>query len=161
MESKPATDYKILLGNRLLAETGASQRGLGSAAWEVVSALENDVLSDLMAGETPEVCAILLSKLPPTKAALLIGNLQPERADAIAASSTSTAVNGIVEVLPFGVAELPSLVVAAIDAALSADAVRPLHGRQTDQINFNAQLGQLHGRSETGQSTSDDDNAML
>ena len=70
----------------LIAETGASQRGLGSAAWEVVSALENDVLSDLMAGETPEVCAILLSKLPPTKAALLIGNLQPERADAIAAA---------------------------------------------------------------------------
>ncbi|WP_371153508.1 FliG C-terminal domain-containing protein [Jannaschia sp. 2305UL9-9] len=70
----------------VLAETGGDVSGLGEAAWSGIATLDDAVIEDLMAGETSEVCAILLSKLPASKAAALIGRLPPERADEIAAA---------------------------------------------------------------------------
>ncbi|MGB3409091.1 MAG: FliG C-terminal domain-containing protein [Jannaschia sp.] len=70
----------------LISENGGEIGALGEAAWQGVSDLEPEVLSEMMAGESPEVCAILLSKLPPGKAALLLGGLPQDRTDAIAAA---------------------------------------------------------------------------
>ncbi len=71
------------------------------------------------------------------------------------------AVDGIVQVLPLAVAQLPGLVVATVDPALSANAVRAFDRRQADQVDLDAQLGKLHGRRETCQSAANDYYAML
>lgn len=55
-----------------------------------------------------------------------------------------TSVDRVVEVFPLIVAELPSRVIAAVDAALRANAMRTFDRGQTDQIDLGAQLGQLH-----------------
>lgn len=74
----------------ILAEAGGDVSGLGEAAWAGIASLEDPVIEELMAGETSEICAILLSKLPASKAAALIGRLQPERADEIAVAFGKT-----------------------------------------------------------------------
>lgn len=68
----------------ILSEAGGEISGLAGAAWSGISNLDDDVITELMAGETSEVCAVLLSKLPPKKAAVLIGQLPQDRADEIA-----------------------------------------------------------------------------
>ena len=71
------------------------------------------------------------------------------------------AVDGVVEVQPLVVALLPREVVDAVDAALGADAVRALDGREAHQVDVDAQLGQLHRRGQAGQSAADDHHALL
>ena len=71
------------------------------------------------------------------------------------------AVDGIVQVLPLAIAQLPGLIVATIDPALSTNAVRAFDRRQADQVDLDAQFGKLHGGRETGQSAADDYYAML
>ena len=66
------------------------------------------------------------------------------------------AVDGVVKVLPLGVAQLPREVVDAVDAALGADAVRALDGQQAHQADAAFELGQFHGGRQPGQSAADD-----
>ena len=72
-----------------------------------------------------------------------------------------TTVDGVIEVLPLVVAKLASLVVAAVDSTLGTYAVRAFYRSQADQIDFDAQLRQLHRRSEARQSAPDDYYSML
>ena len=66
------------------------------------------------------------------------------------------AVDGVVEVLPLAVAQLPRQVVDAVDAALGADAVRALHGQEAHEADVALQFGQFHGRRQPGQPAADD-----
>ena len=58
------------------------------------------------------------------------------------------AVDGVVEVEPLAVALLAGEVVDRVDAALGADAVGALHGREAHQVDGDAELGELHRRGE-------------
>ena len=71
------------------------------------------------------------------------------------------AVDRVVEVQPLAVALLPRHVVDAVDAALSADAVRALDRDEAHQIDVDAELGQLHRGRQPGQSAADDHHALL
>ncbi len=51
-----------------------------------------------------------------------------------------TSVNRVVQVFPLVIAELPRLIVATVDPALSTNTVRAFDGRQADQIDGNSQL---------------------
>jgi len=64
--------------------------GLGSAAWDAMSRMPGDQLSVFLTSETPEIAAILLSKLPPARAASLLAELEPGRAADIAAAFAGT-----------------------------------------------------------------------
>src|SRR5690606_25549952 len=68
-----------------------------------------------------------------------------------------TPIDSIVQVVPLIIAELASLIIAAIDSALCAHAVRTLHWRETDQIDRRTEFAELHRRCETGQAATDDD----
>lgn len=57
-----------------------------SGPWEKIAALDPDRLMMLLDGESEEVSAILLSKLPSSLAATLMADLPTERAEAIAAA---------------------------------------------------------------------------
>jgi len=57
-----------------------------------------------------------------------------------------TAVDRIVEVVPFVVPLLARLIVDAVDAALGTHAVGPLNGCQTQQIDWDAQFCKFHRR---------------
>lgn len=59
--------------------------------WTWLSALDPDRLHPLLAQESAEVCAILLSKLGVAKAATLLSDLPPDRAEAIAHAVALTA----------------------------------------------------------------------
>ena len=65
------------------------------------------------------------------------------------------AVNRVVEMEPLGVALLPRERVDAVDAPLSANAMRPLDRREAHQIDVDAQLGQLHRGGQPGQPAAD------
>lgn len=67
----------------LMAETGGDPSLLGDTAWKAVSSLEVEALLELAGGETDEVCAVLLSKLAPDRAAALLAALPDERSDAV------------------------------------------------------------------------------
>ena len=71
------------------------------------------------------------------------------------------AVDRVVEVLPLVVALLPREIVDAVDAALGADAVRALDGHQAHQVDVDAQLGQLHGGRQAGQSAANHQYPLL
>ncbi len=62
----------------------------GEGPWRSLAGLPETEIARLMEGESDEVCAILLSKLPPARAATLIGGLSPERGHAIAAAFART-----------------------------------------------------------------------
>ena len=66
------------------------------------------------------------------------------------------AVDGVVEMLPLVVAELPREVVDAVDAALGADAVRAFDGQQAHDADVAFEFGQFHGGRQAGQSAADD-----
>ncbi|MEO0861293.1 MAG: FliG C-terminal domain-containing protein [Pseudomonadota bacterium] len=72
------------LVEQLLAESGQEPGALGDSAWEMIAGLEPSALGELLAGETDEVAAILLSKLPAKAAADLLATLEPDRSEAIA-----------------------------------------------------------------------------
>jgi len=71
------------------------------------------------------------------------------------------AVDRVVEVLPFAVARLPRQVVAGVDAALSADAVRTFDRPQAHQVHVDAHFGQSHGGGQSGQSPTYDHDAFF
>lgn len=62
----------------------------GHGPWDKVAALDVDVLVSLVESESDEVSAILLSKLPATRAADLLRLLPAERSDQIAAAFART-----------------------------------------------------------------------
>jgi flagellar motor switch protein FliG len=67
----------------LLAETGGDPALLGGAAWAEIAERDDDSLNALIAGESDEVCAVLLCKLPPSRAAKLLSALPEDRAAAV------------------------------------------------------------------------------
>ncbi|TFL16968.1 FliG C-terminal domain-containing protein [Jannaschia formosa] len=74
----------------LLSETGGDPALVGGAAWTAISAMEATALTSLLEGETDEVCAIVVSKLHPDRAAALLAAFAPDRADAIASALART-----------------------------------------------------------------------
>jgi len=46
-------------------------------------------------------------------------------------------IDGVVKVLPLAIALLPSQIVATVDAALGANAVRTFDRRETHQVDVN------------------------
>lgn len=77
---------------RLREEAAAEQ---GSDPWKVVLALEPEDMVQITQAECPEVSAILLSKLPTSKAATLLGLLPGDIARRIAyAMSKTTSIRG-------------------------------------------------------------------
>jgi flagellar motor switch protein FliG len=67
----------------LLAESGGDPALLGAGAWDEIASRDEDGLLALIADESDEVCAIVLTKLPPARAARLLGALPPERAQSV------------------------------------------------------------------------------
>ncbi|MGB3554524.1 MAG: flagellar motor switch protein FliG, partial [Jannaschia sp.] len=74
----------------LIGEHGGEPGNLGNAAWEMVTTLDDQTLLGLMEGESDEVGAILLSKLPAGKAADLLTRLDAEQAEALAGAFART-----------------------------------------------------------------------
>ena len=62
----------------------------GDGPWTEIGGLDAAAILALVAGESDEVTAILLSKLPPGRAAALLAEMPEERADAIAAAFART-----------------------------------------------------------------------
>ena len=71
------------------------------------------------------------------------------------------AIDRVVEVLPLAVAQLPRLIVAAVDAALGTDAVRAFDRRQAHQVDGNSQFGQFHGGCQARQTAADNHHALF
>ena len=76
----------------LAAQSGA--RGLGAGAWRALDGLADEALSALLAAETPEVSAVVLSQLPPGRAARLLAEAGPDRGGDVAAAFARTAAIG-------------------------------------------------------------------
>lgn len=62
----------------------------GAGPWTKVAGLDTDGLMAMIDGESDEVCAVLLSKLPAGRAAELIQRLPAARADRVAAAFART-----------------------------------------------------------------------
>ena len=73
----------------LTAELGPDAPA-GDGPWTVIAELDVPSLLTFAEGETDEVCAIVLSKLPSARAAELMAQLPPERAEAVAAAFART-----------------------------------------------------------------------
>ncbi|SFJ59496.1 flagellar motor switch protein FliG [Jannaschia pohangensis] len=77
-----------------VVEALATELGLdgvpGAGPWEQVAGLDAEAVVKMLDGETDEVCAILLSKLPASRAADLMKLLPPERASAVSAAFART-----------------------------------------------------------------------
>lgn len=73
----------------LSAEVGDATLG-GDAPWAEIAGLEASAILALVAGETEEVTAIMLSKLPPARAAELLAQMPEARADAVASAFART-----------------------------------------------------------------------
>lgn len=95
----------------------------GDGVWTRVGELDNDAMVALVEGETDEVCAILLSKLPPGRAAALMADLPQERADSIAEAFARTE-----GVTPGAVSAIGTALVRAFD-------VRPKPGLGGDPVD--------------------------
>ena len=70
------------------------------------------------------------------------------------------AVNGVVEVLPGGIA-LALQVLCSVDAALRADRVRPFHRDNREQINLATHFGHFDHGSESRQSAAYDNDLWI
>ena len=70
-------------------------------------------------------------------------------------------VDGVVQVFPLAVAQLPGEVVDAVDSALGAAAMGAFHVREAHQANVALQFGQFHGRCQSGQAAADDHHPPL
>lgn len=62
----------------------------GGDPWQVIAGLDPDLLIPALQDESPEICAILLSKLPVARAANMLGRLQGDRAHRIAYAVSQT-----------------------------------------------------------------------
>lgn len=67
--------------------------------WQAIAAMEPETLIPALQDESPEVCAILLSKLPVARAANMLGRLSGDRARriALAVSQTGTVAPEVVD----------------------------------------------------------------
>jgi len=70
-------------------------------------------------------------------------------------------VDRFIKVLVFRVTLLARDLVAGVDAALSADRVRALHGNDGEEIDADAGLCNAHGCGETCKASTDNDHATL
>lgn len=91
-----------------LASEANKKRG---EAWERLAALDIEELSHLIAEESAEVCAILLSKLPADKAAGMLAAMDPDEAENI---SQAVGITGTVS--PHTVTRIGKALVAKLDA---------------------------------------------
>ncbi|WP_299817065.1 FliG C-terminal domain-containing protein [uncultured Jannaschia sp.] len=73
----------------LAAEIGPDAPA-GNGPWAVIGELDVPSLLAFAEGESDEVCAIVMSKLPSARAAELMAELPPERAEAVAAAFART-----------------------------------------------------------------------
>ena len=71
------------------------------------------------------------------------------------------AVHGVIEVFPLIIAQLPCLIITAVDSTLCTYAVRTFDRSQTEQINLHTQFSELHGGGQTCQTTTHNYYAML
>ncbi len=71
-----------------------------------------------------------------------------------------SAVDGVVKMLPGGIA-FTLEILGGVDAALSADRVRALHGHDGKQIHVSAHLGDFDDGGKSGQSAADHDDFRL
>lgn len=99
----------------------------GDGPWRSLGGLPETEIARLMEGESDEVCAILLSKLPAARAASLIGDLAPERGHAIAAAFARTEGVTPAAVSRIGLALARQTATRAIPA-FETDAVRRVGG---------------------------------
>lgn len=92
----PARMLAMLDGHLSLdvIESMAAELGLdappGDGPWGQVARVEPEVLLTLMEGETDEVCAIALSKLPAARASTAMGLMEEDRADRVTAAFART-----------------------------------------------------------------------
>ncbi|MEM9757386.1 MAG: FliG C-terminal domain-containing protein [Pseudomonadota bacterium] len=80
-------------------------------SWDRLALLETDDLVHLMEEEGPEICAIVLSKLPVAKAAALLAAWSPDRAEAVTHAVALTGTVG-----PHTVHRIGKALVAQLDA---------------------------------------------
>lgn len=73
--------------NRLRRSAGLRET---TDPWQVIADMTPEALVSVLQDESPEVCAILLSKLPVARAANMLGRLQGERARRIAYAVSQT-----------------------------------------------------------------------
>ncbi|MEM7641072.1 MAG: FliG C-terminal domain-containing protein [Pseudomonadota bacterium] len=74
----------------ILSEMTADSGGAGDGPWQHIATLDPAVLLSLVAEESDEVSAILLSKLPPQRAADLLAQLPEDRREAVALAFART-----------------------------------------------------------------------
>ncbi|WP_281825404.1 flagellar motor switch protein FliG [Jannaschia rubra] len=84
----------------MMAELGDTARP-GDGPWAQIAGLDVAAIRQMMDGESDEVSAVLLSKLPAARAAEIIGSLPGDRADSIAAAFARTE-----DVTPAAVAQI-------------------------------------------------------
>lgn len=134
-----ALDGKISadLLSEFSADIPASESGaLGSGVWGTLQDMQPEELLPLMEAETPEVCAILLSKLPATRSANLLNMMETERAAAITSAFAGTEM-------------VPPDVVARIGMSLGrAVASKPVSGFDTTPV---ARVGAILNAATSGQ----------
>lgn len=92
--------------------------------WRRIAASDPDRLKPLLARESAEVCAILLSKLPVAKAAALLADLPPERAHVVAHAVALTAAIGQETIARVGASLLDQLQSAPAPAFATDPAAR-------------------------------------
>lgn len=85
-----------MLDGHISATAASRLRRLSSSAakadpWERIAAIDTEKLLPVLGAESAEVCAVMLSKLPVSRAAELLGKLPGERARRIAYAVSQTA----------------------------------------------------------------------
>lgn len=105
--------------------------GRGPDPWARIAAQEPALLSEMLAGETPEVASVVLSKLPNPRAAEILGMLPGERARRIAMAISQTA-----KVAPDTVRRIGEALAEAIDQRPVAAFEAPAERRMGDILNI-------------------------
>ena len=88
----------------LMARLPDTAPATGPGPWTEIGRLETPAITALMDGETDEVCAVILSKLPPARAGEVLAALDEARADDIAAAFARTEGIGPAAVARIGLA---------------------------------------------------------
>ena len=96
--------------------------GVGGASWDALGALPPEALRAMLDAETPEVGAVLLSKLPAARAAGVLAQLDRERAAALTAAFAGTETVPPATVARIGLS-LGGAVAATPPQAFATDAV--------------------------------------
>lgn len=77
-------------GQALARLRRAAGLGDGADPWQLIAGMAPEALIPVLQDESPEVCAILLSKLPAARAANMLGQVQGDRARRIACAVSRT-----------------------------------------------------------------------